>query len=307
MCNLRVEMTFCYSVYSLKLSSDISFPDLETVEFENPDVIIRQQSIPSIGESGIEINEKGVLLETDEIRMRITEGRFITYEPVSTTGAPAVRSYLVASGLGAILQQRGFLVLHASAVNHQGKAIMFCGDSGMGKSNTAASLLQQQHALLADDMCPIFFESVHPYLLTSFMNLKLTESDIEENSLTDFRSLDWEDTKDKHRLIADYQNQPPSIPVKALFFLEPARNNKVEIEPVTGAQCIYYLIKNTFRYQFTAGTQKVVSDLQMHSRLAERVKAYVLSRPLGLNTRVEVRRLVLERLSLDWKESDKTV
>ena len=51
--------------------------------------------------------------------------------------------------------QRGFLVLHAAAVDTPAGAVAFAGVSGAGKSVLAAALAQRGAPLLADEVLPI--------------------------------------------------------------------------------------------------------------------------------------------------------
>lgn len=62
---------------------------------------------------------------------------------------------LLGTPMGIVLLQRGFLVLHASAVEICGKVICFIGTSGVGKSTTVCSLLQAGHKLVTDDVVAI--------------------------------------------------------------------------------------------------------------------------------------------------------
>jgi len=63
--------------------------------------------------------------------------------------------YLLGPVFGLFLGMRGVVSLHASAVAVAGKAILFIGDAGAGKSTTAAAMTRSGHALLADDITAI--------------------------------------------------------------------------------------------------------------------------------------------------------
>ena len=54
-----------------------------------------------------------------------------------------------------MLQHRGYLVLHGSAVLVNGRAVVFSGDSGAGKSTLAASMVHHGYQLITDDVVAI--------------------------------------------------------------------------------------------------------------------------------------------------------
>lgn len=60
-------------------------------------------------------------------------------------------AFVVASGLPMLLWQRGGLLLHASGVELNGKAIGIAGPSGVGKSTLARALLDAGGRLIGDD------------------------------------------------------------------------------------------------------------------------------------------------------------
>jgi hypothetical protein len=64
----------------------------------------------------------------------------------------ALETCLLGPVLATLLHQRGHLVLHASAVAIGGAAVGFAGESGAGKSTTAAALHARGHPLVTDDL-----------------------------------------------------------------------------------------------------------------------------------------------------------
>ena len=61
-------------------------------------------------------------------------------------------TYLLGPVLGLLLRLRGVTCLHASAVAIRGRAIVFVGSAGAGKSTTAAALARRGFAALSDDI-----------------------------------------------------------------------------------------------------------------------------------------------------------
>lgn len=66
--------------------------------------------------------------------------------------APTV---LVGIGLGLLLHRRGTTCLHGSVVSVHGRTIALLGDSGAGKSTTAAALVAQGGTLISDDIAAL--------------------------------------------------------------------------------------------------------------------------------------------------------
>jgi hypothetical protein len=66
-----------------------------------------------------------------------------------------MNSLLFANVLPFWLGLKGFVTVHASAVSLSGKAVAFVAHSRNGKSTLAASLLQEGHLLLTDDVLPV--------------------------------------------------------------------------------------------------------------------------------------------------------
>ena len=85
-------------------------------------------------------------------------GREITGELDESANATYVRNVLLGICLGALLQQRGYLVFHGSVVDMNGEAIALVGNKRAGKSTSAAALLTQGHGFLSDDIIAVRFD-----------------------------------------------------------------------------------------------------------------------------------------------------
>lgn len=96
-----------------------------------------------------------------------------------------IASYLVGSVLGIALHLRKIVTLHASAVEVDNGAVLFCGHSGAGKSTMAAALQQRGYALLSDDLCAIELTEDGVIAHSDGRKLKLWDQAITEFGLED--------------------------------------------------------------------------------------------------------------------------
>jgi hypothetical protein len=109
------------------------------------------------GEGGLAMRPGELQLAVEGVgRFRVSDGRRIAWS--RWNGAVAdqeLRTYLLGSAVGAVLIQRGMLVLHGNALAKGGRAIVCLGASGAGKSTLAYALMRQGWRLLADDLVAI--------------------------------------------------------------------------------------------------------------------------------------------------------
>ena len=84
---------------------------------------------------------------------RVINGKEILWKKEkSSVGFQDIRTFLLGSPFGALLIQKDFLVFHGNALVKNGKAIMFLGHSGVGKSTIAYGLMNSGWKLIADDL-----------------------------------------------------------------------------------------------------------------------------------------------------------
>ncbi len=136
-----------------------------------PDVEIRLGEVPEDGIEGAEptgafcqVMPGVVWLSVPRVaRFLIREGRSVRVAPDPEVDEETLALYLRGNALGALLHQRGKLVLHGTVVANQDHVIAICGRSGSGKSTLAADLLRTgDFRLVSDDLCVLDEAGVHP-------------------------------------------------------------------------------------------------------------------------------------------------
>lgn len=82
-------------------------------------------------------------------------------------------TYLVGPVLGFVLRSVGTTCLHASAVAIDGRAILFAGHPGAGKSTAAAAFAERGFAVLADDIVALSERSRETYVEPGYPRVNL--------------------------------------------------------------------------------------------------------------------------------------
>ncbi len=153
---------FGYRVAGLRVASDLHLPGMIVAAAPDPAIVVRRGRVAAMlaetidGGPTWQMSQDRFLLEVPGIvRMSLHAGRELTYEPLDGTADDDLAAFVGGTGLGILLQQRGWIVLHASAVRVGDAAVLFCGVSGAGKSTIAAALGTRGFDLVADDFCGV--------------------------------------------------------------------------------------------------------------------------------------------------------
>jgi hypothetical protein len=153
---------YAYQAYGLNIQSAIALPELRSAgAVDRADLLIQFQAVqaPELGERAGRMTwtESGEasLAFRDAGAFQVRVGQEILVDPAPQAAESLLRLYLLGPVLAVALHQRGWLILHASAVDLGGRVVAFLGGSGWGKSTLAAALQQRSHPLVADDFIAV--------------------------------------------------------------------------------------------------------------------------------------------------------
>jgi hypothetical protein len=220
---------------------------------------------------------------------RITHGNRIAWSRWSpSVGDQDIRSYLLGSALGALLIQRGMLVLHGNALTKNGQAIVCVGDSGAGKSTLAYALMQAGWGLLADDLVAITPDGI---VLPGVQRIKLWLDAVEAFGLDPAQLTPIQAGVDKFQLSGDsIQAARFGVPLKVCYVLpddEPAdRPDQATIRSIPLAsdrEAMATLLANVFRPQFVEGLGMQGSNFLAIAALMRKIPQYHLIIPGGIS------------------------
>jgi hypothetical protein len=169
-----------------------------------------------------------------------------------------IRSYLLGSALGALLIQRGMLVMHGNALTKYGQAIVCVGDSGAGKSTLAYALMQLGWELLADDLVAITPDGI---VLPGVQRIKLWKDAAEAFGLDPSKLTPVQKGLDKFQLSGDsIRTAQSGAPLKVCYALPrdgPAYrldHESIKAGPVGSDRAVMAsLLANVYRPHFVAG------------------------------------------------------
>jgi hypothetical protein len=220
--------------------------------------------------------------------MHVTSGAAISINPAQGASISDVRLYLLGSAMGALLHQRGFLPLHASAVEIDGKAVAFCGASGAGKSTLALDLVKSGQALLCDDICALDIASGTPRLWPGLVNLKLWRQSLEAAG-EEHHSLEAIlPSQDKYRLpiasISEYRSYPVGHVFQLGIAAKPPVSTQTQtaIQTLPGADRVGLLVANTFRGQLVEPMRRNQAHFSQCVAIASTTDIAKITRPWSL-------------------------
>lgn len=176
---------FDYLSYGLHIRSEIQIPEFVSLrdaeDAGEPDVEIRlgrvDRTPPETNRNGVRVTvgrEEAHFYWEKAGHYLVRDGRLIIVEP-GVAEEDLFRLPLLGVVFGALLAQRGFEVLHASAVEVDGSAVGLIGDKGMGKSTTAAAFHHAGHQAVADDVLALYCGASESgaVMVPAFPHLKL--------------------------------------------------------------------------------------------------------------------------------------
>jgi hypothetical protein len=208
----------------------------------------------------------------------IQQGHTITYKPYNNASENDVCLSLMGSCMGALLQQRGLVVLHGNAITHDNKTCtVFVGDSGAGKSTLAARHYLQGATILADDVCAITLNAAgKPVVFPSYPQVKLWQESADLLGIPTDKLERVRTQYDKFRLpVHDRFARAPCVveQVVELHAEEPAVTTCVR-----GVQKVLKLQHHSYRYYFLEKMGREAAYIQQLMHLAHHIEFNQMSR-----------------------------
>ena len=225
---------------------------------------------------------------------QIEGGHTIRLHPALTANAAELRLFTLGSAWGGLGYQRGFAMWHGSAVERGGRAVLFCGGSGAGKSTMAAAMIARGAQLVADDLSRIEAQNGSSSIYPSSSRIKLWRGAIDYFGWRD-RVLQRDYFRDDkfHCAIASGSTQRKPLQLAAIISLE--EGDRIALDPVSGAASVETSLRKTmYRPEMLEALGRWGEQGASAARIVANCPVYRLTRPKDFRTLDETCALVDE-------------
>lgn len=275
-----------FTAYNLNIESELQLPELR--ELNTPqrqaDVRVRFEKV----EKGGLPNGKQLgtflwaatatlwLQVPDVARFLVRNGNEILIDPDPSTDDDSIRAFLLGSAFGALLLQRGHLVLHGNAVQIGDRCVVCVGPSGAGKSTLAVGLMRRGYPVLADDVVPV---DGRCRALPGFPRIKLWQ-DVADALRIDTRGLHRvRPNTQKFNLPVDDQTLGRPVPIRWVYILRSDPTEATKIDPIRGMRRFEPMFHNTYRHGYLNGMALNSQHLRRCGQLAGQIRLAGITRP----------------------------
>jgi hypothetical protein len=304
----NTDTQYWFRAYRLLFAASIPIPEMLPADVSDsgsggtPDVVIAVGDFPDdipnpLGSGAVyQVNATALLLRVAGVaRYLVRDGREILIDPDPAAAPHDIRVYLLGTCLGALLHQRGFLVLHASGVATERGCVLFAGVSGAGKSTLLAELLARGYQMVVDDVCAVRFDAAgEPIVVPSYPRTRLW-ADAAARLAIDTTDLPrTRPTWDKfERQVADQFSDREARLTHVFHLAGPYDGSECVLERLGPIDAFTTLIQHTYRGILLDGLDRRTSHFELASRAASAVAVIRLSRPDGSNSVEELADLVV--------------
>jgi hypothetical protein len=280
-------MAHHYRVFGLSVASDLPCPELLPGPTADADITFRYGDVPEWLDNPADSGARWqtapglYLLNLPRLaRFLVRDGREVLIMPRPEVSEDRLRTFLLSACLSILLHQRKLFALHCSAVQMSGGAVLFSGNSGMGKSTLAGAFLERGCKLLADDMLALTFDDGDQLIvLPGFPQVKLWADSA--------RAL-GRSTDGLRRVMPEYERfiaaepdrfDPRPAPLRAIYFLRTHNQAGFLLEPLEHTPRFNALLDNTWQKLTLPGLGLREWHFQMAARVAARAYAARITRP----------------------------
>ncbi len=271
-----------YLLHGINIQSEIKLSQLSLVQSTSYDAEIRLSDFDPFKDEALKeginfrVTENAVFLFWKDIgSIKIKDGTEILINPEKNQKIDIILPFILGPALAVLLHQRKKVILHASAVEMNGEAVAFMGDTGFGKSTTAMILQRKGHPMVSDDILSVNltrreYPTVNPGTPVIKLRYDVTELLKEEEHIG---KIFYENPIKKFYQIKDWTNKK-TLRLKSIYILK--NEDEINLETYNGHEAFLALIANSFLIRLFNKQEKLDNFRQCH-KIIEKVPIKLLS------------------------------
>jgi hypothetical protein len=272
------------SLYGFEVKSELPLRRLNSAAGTRGELVVEAAAEPLVAPdqepTGSQVTDDGYRwfssyeLDGDECLLQMPPTGSFLLQPAngrvvvdSTDEDTELREHRIASSaICTLLSQRGDLVLHAAAVEAEGRAIVFCGPTLRGKSTLAKALGEDGCRLLAEDGIAIELGKQGPVAHPGARGVRMRSRD--------------DNGRHRSALLEDPGAGEPGPSAVATIVLLGERGAEFEVEPLEPARALALLTPNLIH---SGGRASIAAAFQRLASLLGTVPALEVSLPDNLD------------------------
>jgi hypothetical protein len=285
-----VQLTHNYTAFGLTIAAAFPIPELTAFSptSSEPDITISCSDLPPISSEAIAIKKHAWTLPTQAWldfnkggRFWINQGKEILVDKMHGDIDIKCRMYLLGAALACALTQRGTLPLHGCSIVSSGRAILFVGRSGIGKSTLAARFQQLGYRILSDDVSAVYCKpDTPPELSAAYPQMKLGKATLEFLDIPHSTQFLADNHRQKQFFPLIQLDLKNSYPLERIYFLK--QSPKTFINSIAKLDGLPQLVAHTHRKSIIQSICGVKKHFQQCSQALNNVDAFCFARPHDL-------------------------
>ena len=214
-------------------------------------------------------------------------------------------SLLLGYVLGNVARLRGYLAFHASAIAVKNRVILLTGDSGAGKSTTAAALSRIGCPILADDIAVLKLKQGQYWVEPGYPGLRLWPKSFKVFDTCSKELTRVSSFRNKRYLNLESSNsgkwlfQSEALPLAGIYIMG-QRSQQLEqssVQSLASSQAMTKLIKSVYgSYFLNQNIRK--QEFQQLAQFVRQVPVRQLSRPNNLGNLAQLCSLIIKDAQL---------
>lgn len=299
-----------YRISGLIVASEVELSGalpFETAD-QSHDVVMRFGVVPqnllnaTASRPGWDAYEDHFLVRAPGIgRFLLKRGQEVVFELEAGVPQQACAAYLQGTVMGALLHQRGGIVLHASGIEAERGAILFAGASGEGKSTLAAAFSTRGYPVVCDDVSHISFGlEGYPLVSSDARRLKLTDDAIHATGLEIGRRDGVLANTEKSYVEPAKHWTGPDLPLRAIYVLRSTAVDDTVVTRLPTALALNALKINAHRPKIVLHTGELPRYFRSSVKILEYAPVYVIERERNLSTLGST----MDSLEAHWRTCD---